>query len=348
MRGFTGSGRRAASVAGALLLVAAMSGAPVAAQGDGGVVEVFTYWTAGGEAEGLKAAEAVFAEQHPDVAIQNTTIAGGAGVNANVVLANRMAGGDPPDAFQIHGGAELLDNWVKGNDLTQPLTDLFEAEGLADKFPAGIIDLVSWEGVPYSIPLGVHRNGVLWTNKAIFDEHGLTAPTTWDEFFTVADTLKAAGVTPLALGDRDGWTALNLFQQILLSQLGAEDYPRHLGRHGALDRRAGHRGPRDVRSRAGLCQRGSLDAELGPGLADARGWQGCHERHGRLGEGLLHEQGLDPGRGVRLGPGARHRRHLHGGDRLLRAAARGTRTRRTRSCGSRRSRRSRRRMPSTR
>ena len=49
-------------------------------------------------------------------------------------------------------------------------------------------------------------------------------PTTWDEFFTAADTLKAAGVTPLALGDKDGWTALNLFEQILLSQLGAEDY----------------------------------------------------------------------------------------------------------------------------
>jgi glucose/mannose transport system substrate-binding protein len=219
-----GSGRKAASLAGALLIVATVASAPVAAQEEGGVVEVFTYWTAGGEAEGLAAAEAVFAQQHPNVAIQNTTIAGGAGVNANVVLANRMAGGDPPDTFQVHGGAQLLEDWVKPNDLTQPLTDLFEAEGLNDKFPAGIVDLVSWEDVPYSIPLGVHRNGVLWYNKAIFDEHGLAAPTTWDEFFTVADTLKAAGVTPLALGDRDGWTALNLFEQILLGELGPDDF----------------------------------------------------------------------------------------------------------------------------
>ena len=65
MRGFTGSGRRAASLAAALLLVATMTGAPVTAQGDGGVVEVFTYWTAGGEAEGLKAAEEVFAAAAP-------------------------------------------------------------------------------------------------------------------------------------------------------------------------------------------------------------------------------------------------------------------------------------------
>jgi glucose/mannose transport system substrate-binding protein len=224
MRGFTGTGRKAATIAGALLIAATVAGAPVAAQDEGGVVEVFTYWTAGGEAEGLKAAEAVFAAQHPQVAIQNTTIAGGAGVNANVVLANRMAGGDPPDSFQIHGGAELLDNWVKNNDLTLPLTDLYAAEGLNDKFPAGIVELVSLDGVPYSVPLGVHRNGVLWYNKEIFDQNGVTPPTTWDEFFTVADTLKAAGVTPLALGDKDGWTALNLFEQILLSELGPDDY----------------------------------------------------------------------------------------------------------------------------
>ena len=221
MRRFTGSGRAAASLAGALLIAAThrrRAGRPPR--------------TAARSSRSSRTGPPVARprasprprrcspQQHPDVAIQNTTIAGGAGVNANVVLANRMAGGDPPDTFQIHGGAELLDNWVKGNDLTQPLTDLYEAEGLNDKFPPGIVELVSWEGVPYSVPLGVHRNGVLWINKAIFDEHGLTAPTTWDEFFTVADTLKAAGVTPLALGDRDGWTALNLFEQILLGELG--------------------------------------------------------------------------------------------------------------------------------
>jgi glucose/mannose transport system substrate-binding protein len=224
MRSSSGSGCKTATVAGVLLVAATIAVSPATAQEEGGVVEVFSYWTAGGEKEGLDAAETVFAQQHPNVAIQNTTIAGGAGVNANLVLASRMGGGNPPDTFQIHGGAELIENWVKGNDLTQPLTDLFEAEGLNDKFPADIVELVSHEGAPYSVPLGVHRNGVLWFNKAIFEANGLSAPTTWDEFFTVADTLQAAGVTPLALGDRDAWTALNLFEQILLSQLGPDDY----------------------------------------------------------------------------------------------------------------------------
>ncbi|MDW7673949.1 MAG: extracellular solute-binding protein [Bacillota bacterium] len=42
-------------------------------------------------------------------------------------------------------------------------------------------------------------------NKGIFEEHNLTEPATWDEFFSTLDTLKAKGVTPLALGTKDGW-----------------------------------------------------------------------------------------------------------------------------------------------
>jgi glucose/mannose transport system substrate-binding protein len=216
--------RGAASLAGTLLVAASIVGTPAAAQ-DAEIIEVFSYWTAGGEAEGLKAAEAVFAATNPNVAIQNTTIAGGAGVNANVVFASRMAGGDPPDTFHIHAGAQLLDEWVKGGEIWMtPLTDLYEAQGLAEVFPAGLVDLVSHEGVPYAVPLGVHRNGVLWFNKAIFDEHGLAAPTTWDEFFTMGDALQEAGVTPLAFGSRETWAAFNLFEQILLAELGAEDF----------------------------------------------------------------------------------------------------------------------------
>jgi glucose/mannose transport system substrate-binding protein len=207
-----------------LLVATSIVGTPAAAQ-DAELIEVFSYWTAGGEAEGLKAVEAVFGASNPDVAIQNTTIAGGAGVNANVVFASRMAGGDPPDTFHIHAGAQLLDEWIKGDEIWMtPLTDLYEAEGLGDVFPAGLVDLVSYEGVPYAVPLGVHRNGVLWFNKAVFDDHGLAAPSTWDEFFAVGDALKEAGVTPLAFGSRETWAAFNLFEQILLSHLGAEDF----------------------------------------------------------------------------------------------------------------------------
>ena len=157
-------------------------------------MEIFTYWTAGGEADGLAAIEEVFAQQHPGIEVINAVIAGGAGSNANAVLATRMQGGDPPDTYQIHGGAELIDTWVK-TGFTQSLADFYTQRGLNDKFPQGIIDLVSYEGAPYAVPVGVHRNGVLWNNAKVLADNGITAPTDWDSFFAAADKLKAAGIT---------------------------------------------------------------------------------------------------------------------------------------------------------
>jgi glucose/mannose transport system substrate-binding protein len=222
MRRLSGTVRGAAFLAALAVATASFTGGMVAAQ-EGGQVEIFSYWTAGGEAEGLAAIQEVFSANHPDIEIVNAVIAGGAGVNANAVLATRMQGGNPPDTFQIHGGAELLDNWVK-TGFMEPITDLYADLELGDKFPAQLIDLVSHEGEPYAIPVNVHRNGVLWYNSAILAEHGVAPPATWDEFFAAAETLQAAGVMPLALGDKDGWTALNLFEQILLSTLGPDDY----------------------------------------------------------------------------------------------------------------------------
>src|SRR4029079_3735090 len=69
-----------------------------------------------------------------------------------------------------------------------------------------------------------HRNGVLWNNPTILADNGIELPTDWDSFFAAADKLKAAGITPLALGDIDKWEDVNLFEQILLSHLGAADY----------------------------------------------------------------------------------------------------------------------------
>ncbi len=186
-------------------------------------LEIFTYWTAGGEAQGLAAIEDIFAKNYPGIKVTNAVVAGGAGSNATAVLATRMTGGNPPDTFQIHGGAELIDTWVTTGYM-QPLTQFYTDNGWLDKFPKQLLDLVSYNNDIYSVPVNVHRNGVLWFNKKIFTDNNISAPTTWDEFFTAADALKAKGITPLALGDKDKWESLQLFEDILLSKLGPADY----------------------------------------------------------------------------------------------------------------------------
>ncbi|MFN2282603.1 MAG: carbohydrate ABC transporter substrate-binding protein, partial [Anaerolineales bacterium] len=71
-------------------------------------VEVFSWWTGGGEAAGLEAMIGVFNAEYPDIEFINAAVAGGAGTNARAVLATRLQSGDPPDSWQGHAGQELI------------------------------------------------------------------------------------------------------------------------------------------------------------------------------------------------------------------------------------------------
>lgn len=59
----------------------------------------------------------------------------------------------------------------------------------------------------YTFPVGLSYYGGVFYNKALFAEHGLAVPTTWDEFVKVCETLKASGVTPVGIGGKDSWPA---------------------------------------------------------------------------------------------------------------------------------------------
>ena len=113
--------------------------------------------------------------------------------------------------------------WVEA-DKVQPLNDLYEQEGWKDKFPKDLIELVSKGDKIYSVPVNIHRGNVTFYNKKVFESNGLQPPKTFDEFFKVADALKAKGITPLALGDKEPWAATMLFENVLLGHMGADGY----------------------------------------------------------------------------------------------------------------------------
>ncbi|QHA93435.1 ABC transporter substrate-binding protein [Bacillus sp. N1-1] len=188
-------------------------------------LDIFSWWTGAGEEDGLNALIDLFKEEYPDIEVENAAVAGGAGTNAKAVLASRMQGDDPPATFQVHGGSELNDGWVAAGKM-ETLNNLYESEGWENKFPEDLIDLVSKDGDIYSVPVNIHRGNVLWYNTSVFEENGVEPPTTFDEFFTAADQLQEAGVTPLALGDKEPWTATHLFETALLGTLGADDYKK--------------------------------------------------------------------------------------------------------------------------
>jgi len=190
--------------------------------GDADAVEVFSWWTGGGEAAGLDAMIAVFATTDPDIEFINSAVAGGAGTNARAVLASRLQANDPPDSWQGHAGQELIGTYVAADQI-EPLNFLYDQEGWLDVMPETLIPLISKDGNIFSVPVNIHRANVLWANPTVLADAGLEIPTTLAEFFSAMETLKAGGMdAPLAMGEQ--WTALHLFETIMLASMGPSDW----------------------------------------------------------------------------------------------------------------------------
>ncbi len=209
-----------------ILVIASMAltacGTPATQAAAKSKVEVFSWWVGGGEAAGLTAMTKVFVAQYPNIEFVNAAVAGGSGTNARAVLATRLQAGDAPDSWQAHAGQEIIGTYVAANQVA-PLDDFFKQTGFADVLPQTLIPLISKDGHPYSVPVNIHRSNVMWYNPKVLTDAGVAAvPTTWDEFFAACDKLEAAGKICLALGPQ--WTAMHLFENVLIGSLGADQW----------------------------------------------------------------------------------------------------------------------------
>ena len=189
-------------------------------------VEVFSWWVGPGEADGLAAMVKIFNAKYPDITFVNAAVAGGAGTNAKAVLATRLAANDAPDSWQAHAGQETIANYVSANQVA-PLDDLFASTGFSSVLPATLLPLISKDGHPYSVPVNIHRSNVLWYNPKVLVAAGVTANPktdfkTLDDFFAACDLIKASGKICLSLGAP--WTAIHLFENIMIGSIGAEKW----------------------------------------------------------------------------------------------------------------------------
>ena len=228
-RKYTGLVAGAAAVS---LLLAACSGnnddnnATPGATTDAGAatqVEVFTWWTSGGEKAGLDGLVSVLADKYPNVEFINGAVAGGAGSAAKDLLQSRLQANDPPDTFQAHAGMELNDYILAGQ--VQDISNLYTEFGLTEVFPQDLLDLLTVDGKIYSVPANIHRSNMVWANPTVLTDAGLDPTATYasmDEWFTAMDAVQASGKTALSVATT--WTQVNLLETVLMADLGADGY----------------------------------------------------------------------------------------------------------------------------
>ena len=188
---------------------------PAAAQEE---VEVLHWWTSGGEAAALNVLREALNDQ--GIGWLDMPVAGGGGEQAMTILRARVTAGNPPTAVQMLG-FDILD-WAR-QDVLGNLNDLAAEEGWNDVVPAALQAFSTHDGQWIAVPVNVHSTNWVWANRAIFDELGLSEPTTWDEFIAALDAIQAAGYIALAHGGQ-AWQDATIFDGVVMATGGPEFY----------------------------------------------------------------------------------------------------------------------------
>lgn len=179
--------------------------------------EVLHWWTSGGESAALAEVRAAFTARGG--VWKDTPIAGGS--NARAAAVNRMIGGDAPPVFQFSIGEQLRELASQG------LVGDVQATAKAGNWDAVLPPLVAavskLDGRYIAAPLNIHGENWMFYNTAVLQKAGVAVPKSWPEFLEAAKALKAAGVTPIALGGQP-WQERVLFNSILLGVGGRAFY----------------------------------------------------------------------------------------------------------------------------
>ena len=160
-------------------------------------------------------ADAYMAE-HPNVTINITVMNNEAFKPA---IQTNIQAGDVPDLFQSWGGGVLLDQVNAGavQDITEASADYVDA------LAAGAASLYNIDGVQYGLPYNQSLVGV-WYNDDLFEQAGIDGDRRRPgaELLEVVQTLKDAGITPIAVGAGDKWPA-HFWYSYLMVRLGGAD-----------------------------------------------------------------------------------------------------------------------------
>jgi len=148
---------------------------------------------------------------HPNVKINITILENEA---FKTKLTTVMQGGTPPDIFQSWGGGVMNDQIAAG--MLQDITPALDADGGAwrNTFAPGALAVYALDGKNYGVPWDMVEVA-WWYNKDLFAKANIAnPPTTWTELLADVKTLKAAGITPISLGEKDSWTGMHIWSYL--------------------------------------------------------------------------------------------------------------------------------------
>jgi len=137
-------------------------------------------------------------------------------------LPNLLSGGNAPDIYFEWAGARLEDRYAEGYalDITSAVAD----GELSTLFDESAFNSMTIDDRIVMVPANADVTNVIWFNVHLFDELGLTPPTSWDELLALCAPIAEEGLNPMAIGNRDLWAGGNFTSHIVSRILGADSY----------------------------------------------------------------------------------------------------------------------------
>ncbi|MCL6548295.1 MAG: extracellular solute-binding protein [Alicyclobacillus sp.] len=162
-------------------------------------------YTDPGDAAIIKTIISKFEAAHPGIVIQRTAMTVD---NERKIIKPALQSGKGPDIFYYDAGPGYMGVLAK-DGLLLDLTGYAKQHGWYQRFPAWILHSTTVNGHLYGVGNEVQALGVFY-NKAIFRKYHLSVPRTYGQFLHDCQVLKAHGVTPLEVADKDQWPGFHL------------------------------------------------------------------------------------------------------------------------------------------
>lgn len=155
-----------------------------------------------------------FQAKHPDITVKwnNFDHEGYKSAIRNFLTA------DPPDVAAWYAGNRMAPFVSAG--LFEPIDDVWTANKLDEQLKSASSALTQ-DGKKWGVPYTYYQWGIYY-RKDIFEQQGITPPKTWAELIAASEKLKAANITPFAIGTKALWPTGGWFDYLNLRVNGYE------------------------------------------------------------------------------------------------------------------------------
>ncbi|WP_027628519.1 extracellular solute-binding protein [Ruminiclostridium cellobioparum] len=180
------------------------------------VTLTFTHMFPAGDTEGnaiaFRKSLDKFKSENPNITINEEPLSHD---NYETKVRTLAAGNELPDIFIVKGS---MTSMFIENKLINPVDDVINSDPeWKEAFLQGAFDDFVVDGKSYGIPFQMLNTHLIYYNKKLFNDAGITAfPSNWSEFTDAINKLKAKGIIPISLGNKGNWVA----ESCILSTLG--------------------------------------------------------------------------------------------------------------------------------